>query len=254
MGASGLVGGASRPWTLAVRDALAGVRAGALDGDTFLRSVMHHPGWLVAGRRLTDASGQPSGLELGVIRKEQGAILEAYADEEALALLEEGRGAGEIDAAMLAAGYALGPFGLIDLVGADINLAATESLAAAMQGHPRYHVFEALRRQVASGDLGRKTGRGFLYPEKPDPAPDDAIALRIEATLVNEAGWLLAEGGTTPDGIDTALRLGLNFPRGPFQILAARGREQVLDRLDRLAAQAPVHLRGRYRPAPMLAR
>lgn len=175
---------------------------------------------------------------------------------EALALLEEGRSAAEIDAAMLAAGYRLGPFGLIDLVGADINLAATESLAAAMQGHPRYHVFDALRRQVASGDLGRKTGRGFLYPDEPGPAPEDtkAIALRIEAALVNEAGWLLAEGGTTQQGIDTALKLGLNFPRGPFQILAARGREQVLDRLDRLAAQAPEHLRGRYRPSPMLAR
>lgn len=174
---------------------------------------------------------------------------------EALALLEEGRCADEIDAAMLAAGYPLGPFGLIDLVGADINLAATESLAAAMQDHPRYHVFAALRRQVAAGDLGRKTGRGFLFPEKPGPAPGDAeaIVLRIETALVNEAGWLLAEGGTTQDGIDTALKLGLNFPRGPFEILAAQGREPVLARLQRLAAAAPAHLQGRYRPAPGLA-
>lgn len=222
-----------------------------------LVELVAHPGTgaaaLERARRLTEAAGKT----VIPCPDRPGFIVNRCARPfygEALALLEEGRGAGEIDAAMLAAGYALGPFGLIDLIGADINLAATESLAAAMQGHPRYHVFEALRRQVASGDLGRKTGRGFLYPKKPDPAPDDAIALRIEATLVNEAGWLLAEGGTTPEGIDTALRLGLNFPRGPFQILAAQGREQVLDRLERLAAQAPVHLRGRYRPAPMLAR
>ena len=45
---------------------------------------------------------------------------------EALALLEEGRSPGEIDAAMVAAGYRLGPFSLMDLVGADINLAAIE--------------------------------------------------------------------------------------------------------------------------------
>ncbi|HEX9857209.1 MAG TPA: 3-hydroxyacyl-CoA dehydrogenase NAD-binding domain-containing protein, partial [Paracoccaceae bacterium] len=82
---------------------------------------------------------------------------------EALALLEEGRGAAEIDAAMVAAGYRLGPFALIDLIGADINLAATEGLAAAMGHHPRYHVFEALRTQVRRGDLGRKTGRGFVF-------------------------------------------------------------------------------------------
>ncbi|WP_199259030.1 3-hydroxyacyl-CoA dehydrogenase [Paracoccus binzhouensis] len=174
---------------------------------------------------------------------------------EALALLEEGRSAGEIDAAMLAAGYPLGPFGLIDLVGADINLAATESLAAAMQNHPRYHVFDALKRQVAQDDLGRKTGRGFLFPDKPGPAPADAqaIVLRIEAALVNEAGWLLAEGGTTPEDIDTALKLGLNFPRGPFEILAAQGRGPVLARLQRLSAAAPAHLQGRYRPSPVLA-
>ena len=68
-----------------------------------------------------------------------------------------------------------------------------------MGGHPRYHVFAALRAQVAQGDLGRKTGRGFVHPTPPAAAPADAaaIALRIEATLVNEAAWLLAEGGTT---------------------------------------------------------
>ncbi|MCA3509807.1 MAG: 3-hydroxybutyryl-CoA dehydrogenase, partial [Rhodobacter sp.] len=70
---------------------------------------------------------------------------------EALALLEEGRPAAEIDAAMLSAGYRIGPFALIDLIGADINLAATESLSAAMGGHARYHVFQALRTQVARG-------------------------------------------------------------------------------------------------------
>lgn len=171
---------------------------------------------------------------------------------EALALLEEGRSASDIDAAMLAAGYRLGPFGLIDLVGADINLAATEGLSAAMAGHPRYHVFASLRARVASGDLGRKTGRGFLFPDTPGAAPPDAhaIANRIEAALANEAAWLLSEGGTTPDGIDTALKLGLNFPRGPFGILASR--PHLRAELAALEAAAPAHLKGRYHPAPML--
>ena len=53
--------------------------------------------------------------------------------------MEEGHSAPEIDAAMLAAGYRLGPFALIDLIGADINLAATEGLYAAMGNHPRYY-------------------------------------------------------------------------------------------------------------------
>lgn len=173
---------------------------------------------------------------------------------EALALLEQGRSAAEIDGAMLAAGYRLGPFSLIDLIGADINLAATESLSAALANHPRYHVFAALRAQVARGELGRKSGRGFLFPELPAPPPADAQPLvkRIEAALINEAAWLLAEGGTTRDGIDMALRLGLNLPRGPFELLAARSGSLRQD-LAALEAAAPPHLRGRYQPAPLLA-
>jgi len=174
---------------------------------------------------------------------------------EALALLEEGRAAAEIDAAMLSAGYRIGPFALIDLIGADVNLAATESLSAAMGGHPRYHVFQALRAQVARGDLGRKTGRGFVHPAKGADPPADAetIVLRIEAVLANEAAWLLAEGGTTADGINQAMMLGLNFPRGPLDGLRRHGLARILDTLAKLQAQAPPHLPGRYAPSPALS-
>ncbi|MCA3451108.1 MAG: 3-hydroxybutyryl-CoA dehydrogenase [Rhodobacter sp.] len=174
---------------------------------------------------------------------------------EALALLEEGRPAAEIDAAMLSAGYRIGPFALIDLIGVDINLAATESLSAAMGGHPRHHVFQALRAQVARGDLGRKTGRGFLFPAEAGapPADAEAIILRIEAVLANEAAWLLAEGGTTAQGINQALMLGLNFPRGPLDGLRLYGPARILDTLAKLEAQAPPHLLGRYAPSPALS-
>ena len=173
---------------------------------------------------------------------------------EALAMIEEGRSPGEIDAAMQVAGYRIGPFALIDLIGADINLAATEGLSRAMGGHPRYHVFAALRDQVAKGALGRKSGHGFIHPGEAGPAPTDAarIALRIEATLVNEAGWLLAEGGVTGEGIDTALKLGLNFPRGPFEMLTTHGASTIRATLAALEAAAPPHLKTRYRPAPIL--
>lgn len=173
---------------------------------------------------------------------------------EALALLEDGHRAAEIDAAMLAAGYRMGPFSLIDLIGADINLAATRGLAEAMGNHPRYHVFASLERQVEAGDLGRKTGRGFLFPDPPGPPPEDAeaIALRIEATLANEAASLLGEGGVSEADIDTALRLGLNFPRGPFAAARARGLPRVRATLAALEAAAPAELKGRYQITPAL--
>ena len=170
---------------------------------------------------------------------------------EALAMLEERRNAVEIDAAMLAAGYRLGPFALIDLIGADINLAATEGLSAAMNHHPRYHVFAALKAQVASGALGQKAGKGFISGPI-EPRENAEISLRIESTLVNEAAWLLPEGGVTAEGIDTAMRLGLNFPLGPFAALQQHGAAKVVAMLNDLEAKAPATLKTRYIAAPML--
>ena len=174
---------------------------------------------------------------------------------EALAMLEEGRSAGEIDAAMQAAGYRIGPFGLIDLIGADVHLAATEGVWRGLGQHPRYRVFDALRAAVAAGRLGRKSGQGFLVPGTMPPPPADAAAIaeRIEAVLVNEAGWLLAEGGVGAADIDTALKLGLNFPRGPFAAATLHGKARLAEVLAQLEARAPTALKTRYLPCPWLA-
>lgn len=215
------------------------------------------PGTDAAALRLARSLTETAGKTVIACADTPGFIVNRCARPyygEALALLEEGRSAGEIDAAMVAAGYRLGPFQLIDLVGADINLAATESLLAAMTGHPRYHVFPALRAQVARGDLGRKSGRGFIYPDSLPPAPDDAaaIALRIEAMLANEAATLLAENGSDMAGIDTALKLGLNFPRGPFEAAHRHGLPAIRAELARLQAAAPDALKPRYAAAAAL--
>ena len=172
---------------------------------------------------------------------------------EAFALLDEGHLPADIDAAMQAAGYRLGPFALIDLIGADINLAATTGIYIAMNHHPRYLPFPALAAQVASGNLGRKTGRGFIFPNTSTPVRNDAIALRIEATMINEACWLRAESTIAPASIDTALKLAMNFPRGPFEALAIHGKARILTTLQALESAAPPFLKTRYRPAPFLA-
>lgn len=191
-----------------------------------------------AGKVVTLAPDRPGFIVNRVARPFYG---------EALALAEEGRDPAEIDAAMMAAGYRLGPFALIDLIGADINLAATEGLCQAMGGHPRYHVFDRLRDQVASGRLGKKTGGGFVTSAAEAPADAAEIVARIEVTLANEAAWLLSEGGTTAEDIDTALKLGLNFPRGPSRM----GNAALLARLE---AQAPAHLKTRYLGPETVAR
>ena len=86
---------------------------------------------------------------------------------EALAMLAAGDGSvGSIDAAVRAAGYPMGPFELMDLVGIDINLAAAMGIfeRARAAGDPlaeRFRPSPIQERLVAAGRLGRKTGEGF---------------------------------------------------------------------------------------------
>jgi 3-hydroxybutyryl-CoA dehydrogenase len=77
------------------------------------------------------------------------------------ALDELGVSVAEIDAAMTAgAGWPMGPFRLIDLVGIDVHVHAAEALHAALP-EPRMAPPPRLRRMRDAGHLGRKTGRGF---------------------------------------------------------------------------------------------
>lgn len=58
-------------------------------------------------------------------------------------------------------GFRMGPFELLDLIGLDVNLAVTESVAAAFYNEPRFRPMPLQRRMVEAGLLGRKTGKGF---------------------------------------------------------------------------------------------
>jgi 3-hydroxybutyryl-CoA dehydrogenase len=77
------------------------------------------------------------------------------------ALDETGVAPEDIDAAMTAgAGWPMGPFRLIDLVGIDVHVHAAEALHADL-GEPRMAPPPRLRRMADAGLLGRKSGRGF---------------------------------------------------------------------------------------------
>jgi 3-hydroxybutyryl-CoA dehydrogenase len=67
----------------------------------------------------------------------------------------------EIDTAMkLGAGYPMGPFQLMDVVGLDVTLAIIERLKQEFR-QPSYEPAGLLRHLVDAGFLGRKAGRGF---------------------------------------------------------------------------------------------
>ncbi|MDX5434812.1 MAG: 3-hydroxybutyryl-CoA dehydrogenase [Halomonas sp.] len=81
---------------------------------------------------------------------------------EAAFLLQEGAASAEdIDQSMkLGAAHPMGPLQLADLIGLDVCLAIMEVLQEGF-GDPKYRPCPLLRRMVAAGYLGRKTGRGF---------------------------------------------------------------------------------------------
>lgn len=80
---------------------------------------------------------------------------------QALRALESGAAsAAELDALARAAGFRMGPFELMDLIGLDVNLATSESIYE-RTGAQRLEPVALQRAMVAEGRIGRKSGAGF---------------------------------------------------------------------------------------------
>ena len=186
---------------------------------------------------------------------------------EAMRIVGEGlAGVEQVDAAMRAAGFRMGPFELVDTIGADVNLAVSRSMFEASAHEPRYRPDPVQEAAVAAGRLGRKSGGGF-YEYGTDGArgaawgglPIDAsrgaqltadeISARVLATLVNEAASAVADGVADPAAVDTAMRLGANYPAGPLEWGERIGLRRVVETLDALHAKVTD---GRYRVVALL--
>ena len=171
---------------------------------------------------------------------------------EALRLLGEGvGGVDEIDAVMRThAGFKMGPFELMDLIGIDVNLAVSTSVWEQFDRHARFTPHPIQKELVDAGHLGRKTGRGFYGHDGETPIPaypvdrrsfelsplltDAAAAFcnkagavnanhteryilcRILGAIINEAGSAVSAGVAGSDDIDTAMIKGTNYPKGPL--------------------------------------
>jgi 3-hydroxybutyryl-CoA dehydrogenase len=205
---------------------------------------------------------------------------------EALALLEAGSGSvASIDRAVRSAGFPMGPFELMDLVGIDVNLAAARAIYGAMSYEPRFRPSAIQERLVEAGRFGRKSGEGFYWygedgrqigvagafaasdetgPDgKTGPRPlaissgastavesplSDEVVERIVLAIVDEAYRALGDRVASGSDIDLALRLGAGHPRGPFEWAAdLGGARAVLERLERWRSAGP-----RFDPAPAL--
>ena len=194
---------------------------------------------------------------------------------ESLLMLAEGVARhDEIDRIVrLGAGLRMGPFELMDLIGIDVNFAVARSFWEQSFGEPRWRPSPIHERMVASGRLGRKTGHGFYTYEKGEPhRPRDpdvgaerpifvedeleeiagpnapAVLTRLGSTIANEACFALGEQVASEADINTAMRLGYNWPIGSLEWGERLGWSRALGVLEELR-----ELQGEaYRPARLL--
>lgn len=196
-------------------------------------------------------------------------ILGPYMSE-AGRLVQEGVPIERLDYLMKRFGFPVGPITLLDEVGLDVALKAANVLGEAYG--ERMQPLEGLRRMVADGRLGRKTGRGFyrydggkrrgaddsagavLGVKAGGPPPDEDAEQRLVYAMLNEAARALDEGvvRSARDG-DIAAIFGIGYPPfrgGPLRTLDRTGVGRAVEILEALARAYG----DRFAPASALVR
>ena len=154
-----------------------------------------------------------------------------------------------------------------DLIGQDINVATTNSVWVRLDRPSRLAPSPLQASLVEYGHLGKKSGRGaYAHDDEGNATPaiiqeqceldiSDALTNAIntfclEATrtsgshlakyifsrvligIINEALWAKSEGVASGQDIDTAMKLGTNYPKGPFEWVELVGMDKVLTLLE----------------------
>lgn len=190
-------------------------------------------------------------------------------------MLEDGASPYQIDAAVRAFGYPMGPYQMSDLAGGDIGWATRKRRAPTRDPRARY--VQIADRLCERGWFGQKTGRGYyVYADgarngTPDPEvaaivdaerlragvtplslTDDAIMRRYMAAMVNEGANVVHEGiALRPLDVDVTFVHGYGFPRyrgGPMQYADSVGLDQVLADIRDFAQDDPVF----WKASPLL--
>ncbi|MFM0635883.1 3-hydroxyacyl-CoA dehydrogenase NAD-binding domain-containing protein [Paraburkholderia metrosideri] len=183
------------------------------------------------------------------------------------AMMEDGASPYQIDAAVRAFGFPMGPFQVVDLAGGDIGWATRKRRAATR--NPEARNVQIADRLCERGWFGQKTGRGFyLYPEgsrsgTPDPEvdaiieaereragvtprtfADEEIMRRYMAAMINEGANVVHEGiALRPLDVDVTFLYGYGFPRyrgGPRKYADTVGLATVLADIREFAKEDPL--------------
>jgi 3-hydroxybutyryl-CoA dehydrogenase len=100
----------------------------------------------------------------------------------------------EVDVLMKeSAGFRMGPFELLDLIGADVTHVVMESIYGRYYEEPMYQPSALLGVRVAGGLLGRKTKQGFYNYDGPPSA--GAPTIKVDAQPLPASVWIADEDG-----------------------------------------------------------
>lgn len=109
----------------------------------------------------------------------------------------------------------------------------------------------ALMEAAAAADEEKQKAEKVIscFNKKPRWVPDTAgfITARVISTIINEAYFALNEAISTKEEIDTAMKLGTNYPYGPFEWSQKIGLKNICDLLNKLSEANP-----RYKPSGLL--
>ncbi len=160
-------------------------------------------------------------------------------------------------AARYVLGFPMGVFELMDFVGIDVMDFIAKAMAA--RGVKRVPC-NLIGEKVRAKEIGLKAGKGFYsYPapgkyaraEVPRDAGQGVNVIRLLASPINEAAWLLREGIASRDDIDKTMRLGFNMPKGILEYADEFGIDAIVKELSDLLA-ATHH--EAFQPDPLLQR
>jgi 3-hydroxybutyryl-CoA dehydrogenase len=139
------------------------------------------------------------------------------------ALEREVASAPELDALARAAGFRMGPFELMDLIGLDVNLATSESLYARTEAE-RFEPVALQREMVADGLLGRKSGAGF-YTYR------DGRAERFEISVPPADGHLIGDEIVAVVGFGNLAHEMMELLEQQYRNVQHIGNDDLLDEL-----------------------
>jgi 3-hydroxybutyryl-CoA dehydrogenase len=195
-------------------------------------TVLVDPDAVAAVHALVDRCGKTAvavGDRAGFVAN---ALLLPYLNHAARIVETQQASVPAVDAAMRElAGLPMGPLALMDLIGLDVCLPILDVLWDEFRT-PRYAAAPLLRRLTTAGHLGRKTGRGWYSYAGTEPVPavgtdsdEPYDAADLLVAHLADAARMADDRYATREDIDTAMRLGCGYPKGPFALLAEAGAE-----------------------------